>query len=325
MPTQLFGSLIRKFIHQEKIILLDLFYLAEEIENWWAENKHGLYTHLTKLSLIGIIQSNINPDDSYYFDKIGMSGISGVCVTGVFDIDDFRLAHVVHEALSEVFFLKDIDNDREGHKAIFLKPDAEKYSNWSCGYGEIMPHSDGLYDSVSTDIMALTVCRDLTNTPTCCYMMKDIFEDISDFELEVLLSSRAKFTSGRNTSGYKECIRPILEVSEQSGVIMNLDFRIDIDSGVRMFPIGNKSGGIINKLREGLLNCKPFYFPAKTGTFLAIANNKVLHARPSINLDKKLAELVSQTSTFSSTPRLLYRSKGPRYDISLSRCYSRYI
>jgi len=325
MPTQFSGGLIRQFIQQEKIILLDLSYIAEKIEHWWTDNKHGTYTHLTKLSLIGVIQSNIKPDDYYYFDKVGMNGISGVCVTGVFDIDDFRLAHIVHEALSEFFLLKDIDNSHESHKSIFLKTDAEKYSNWSCGYGEIMPHSEGLYDSASPDIVALTVCRDLTNTPTYCYMMKDIFEDISDVELEVLLNSRAKFTSGRNTSGCKECIRPILEVSEQSGVIMNLDFRIDINNGSRMLPIGNKSGEIINKLRETFLNCKPFHPSTNAGTFLAIANNKVLHARPRINLDKKLAELASQTSTFTNTPRLLYRSKGPRYDISLSRCYSRYI
>lgn len=319
------GCHIRQVIQQENVINLDLSYLSPKIELWWCLNKDNSLTHLSKLSLISLILSNIKPDDAFYFDKVGMNGVSGVCATGIFDNDDFRLAHVAHEALSEIFFLKDIEYSYEDHKALFLKPGAEKYRDWGNGYGEITPHSDDLYEDLPTDILALTVCRDLTNTPTRCYMMKDVFKYLLDSDIETLMISHAIFKSGKNVTGHKQRERPLLEYSAELGVQVNLDFRIDTDRGERMVPIGIECEQVIKKLRDTILDCEPVFSVSKTGTFFAVANNKVLHARSVMNLDKSTVELISKTSSFSNTPRLLYRSKGPRHCISLNKGYSSFI
>lgn len=322
---QVSGSQIRQAIQQEKIVSLNLSYLSPVVDEWWKTNKDNALTHLSKLSLSALILSSLKTEDAYYLDKIGINGVSGVCATGIFESDDYRLAHVAHEALSEIFFLKDIEYSYEDHKALFLKPDAEKYRDWGNGYGEITPHSDDLYEELSTDILALTVCRDLTKTPTQCYMMREVFKRLSDSDIETLLISRALFKSGKNVTGLKQRERPLLEFSAEFGVRVNLDFRVDTERGERMVPVGTECEQVINKLRNSLSECEPVFSVSETGTFFAIANNKVLHARSVMNMDKDTVELISRTSSFRDTPRLLYRSKGPRHYVSLNKGYSTYL
>src|SRR5690606_1368859 len=102
----------------------------------------------------------------------------------------------VHEALADLFHLTDIKYDYEEHKALYLKPSAEKYREWGNGHGDITPHSDDLYENLNVDYLALTVCRDVTKTPTAYYFPSDLLCDLSDEEVHELLTMQAMFISG---------------------------------------------------------------------------------------------------------------------------------
>lgn len=304
-------SHFRDQISKEKTITLDFSYLTGVIESWWKKNSQ-LDTHTLKTQLINLLLTYLHAEDTFHFDKVGLAdGCAAVCIKNVFKLDSPKLALTVHEALADLFHLTDIKYDYEEHKALYLKPSAEMYREWGNGHGDITPHSDDLYENLNVDYLALTVCRDITKTPTAYYFPNDLLCDLNDDEISELLTMQATFISGKNVSGLKERVRRVVEFSELYGFHFSLDFRIDSENGERMRA---KHGGqhVLDKIRAGLPNAKHHVSIAETGTFLIVANHKILHARPMLNMDANEAREQAHNSTFSTTPRLLFRSKGPR-------------
>ena len=304
-------SNFREKISQEKAITVDFGYLSGVIESWWNKNKLQ-ETHVLKTQLVNLFLTYLRVEDAFYFDKVGLAnGCAAICIKNIFSLDSPKLALTVHEALADLFHLTDIKYDYEEHKALYLKPSAEKYREWGNGHGDITPHSDDLYERLNVDYLALTVCRDVTKTPTAYYFPSDLLCDLNDEEIHELLTMQATFISGKNVSGLKERARHVVEYSELYGFQFSLDFRIDSENGERMRA---KNGGqhVLDKIRVGLPNAKHHVSTAETGTFLIVANHKILHARPMLNINPNEAREQAHNSTLNTTPRLLFRSKGPR-------------
>ena len=306
------ASLFREKISKEKTIILDFSYLTGVIESWWKKNNNQ-DTHVLKIQLVNLFLTYLRTEDTFHFDKVGLAngGAAAVCIKNVFSLDSPKLALTVHEALADLFHLTDIKYEYEEHKALYLKPSAEKYREWGSGHGDITPHSDDLYENLNVDYLALTVCRDITKTPTAYYFPGDLICELNDEEIRELLTMQAVFVSGKNVSGLKERVRHVVEFSDIYGFQFALDFRIDSQNGERMRAI-NGGQHVLDKIRAGLPNAKNHVSTAETGTFLIVANHKILHARPMLNIDANEVRQQANTSTFNTTPRLLFRSKGPR-------------
>ncbi|WP_371856098.1 hypothetical protein [Pseudomonas sp. R29(2017)] len=69
---------------------------------------------------------------------------------------------------------------------------------------------------------------------------------------------------------------------------------------------------VLDKIRANISTAKSNVSTAQTGTFLIVANHKILHARPILNISADEVRSQTANSTYSTTPRLLFRSKGPR-------------
>jgi hypothetical protein len=322
-------ELTPKFIHEqlrhERVLTRDVGYICDPVEVWWANHRPNLSNHALKLQLISLLSDTLREDDKLYFDSVGKNGISAVCLTGVFRTDNYCLAFIVHEALCELFHLRDIKYPYENHKAIFLKTNAERYRNWGNGYGEITPHSDDLYEVESTDLLALTVCRDKTCTPTQYFLAKNIIDGLSDTELRQLAQMSARFRSGKNVEISKSHERKLIQYDPTYGIQICLDFRVDTDIGARMVPTNPVDRPLIRRIRQQIPSWTPTCSAATTGTFLILANHKVLHARPVLNLDIHTATTHARRTKLSETPRLLFRSKGPRHHLSLAPGYDAYL
>ena len=304
-------SYFRDKISEEQAITLDFSYMVVVVESWWEKNNQ-YDTHILKTQLVNLFLTYLRTEDTFYFDKVGLAnGCAAVRIKNVFNLDSPKLALTVHEALSDLFYLTDIKYEYEEHKALYLKPSAEIHREWGNGHGDITPHSDDLYEELNVDFLALTVCRDVTKTPTAYYFPADLLRDLSDDDIRELLTMQATFISGKNVSGLKKRVRRVVEYSEIYGFLFSLDFRIDAENGERMRA---ENGGqhVLDKIRAGLPNAKHNVSTAETGTFLIVANHKILHARPMLNIDTNEAREQAQHSTFNTTPRLLFRSKGPR-------------
>ena len=317
------ASLFRQTIAKETTITLNFNYLSGMIEAWWMKN-HDQSIHELKIQLINIFATYLHPEDAYYFDKLGQAhdGVAAVCIKNIFHLDSPRLALTVHEALADLFHLVDIKYDYEEHKALYLKPAAEKYREWGNGYGDITPHSDDLYENLSVDFLALTVCRDTTHTPTAYYFPADLLCDLDNEDIETLLGMQARFISGKNVKGSKERIRNVVEYDDHYGYRFSLDFRIDPHNGERMRAV-NGGQHVLDKIRAQLPTASHSVSTAETGTFLIVANHKILHARPMLNMSEDAVRTQAATSTLATTPRLLFRSKGPRkqyYALNASDC-----
>lgn len=309
--SKMSASAFRHELSKETTISLDFGYLSGVIESWWEKNKEQSL-HTLKIQLTNLLINYLRPEDTVYFDQVGASnGVAAVCIKNVFTSDCPALALTVHEALADLFHLTDIKYEYEDHKALYLKPSAEKYREWGNGYGDITPHSDDLYESLNVDYLALTVCRDTTHTPTAYYFPADLLISLNDEEIQTLLGMQAIFVSGKNVSGSKERVRNVVEYNEQYGYRFSLDFRIDIHCGERMRAF-NGGQEVLDKIRAGLSAAKCNVSTAQTGTFLIVANNKILHARPTLNISADDVRSQAATSTLNTTPRLLFRSKGPR-------------
>ncbi|MHC8357004.1 hypothetical protein ACYZTL_17685 [Pseudomonas sp. LB3P81] len=307
-------SFFREKISKEKTVTLDFGYLSGVIESWWKKNNNQA-THTLKSQLINLFITYLHTEDTedtVHFDKVGLkNGTAAVCIKNIFSLDSPKLALTVHEALADLFHLTDIKYEYEEHKALYLKPSAEKYREWGNGHGDITPHSDDLYENLNVDYLALTVCRDITKTPTAYYFPSDLLCALNDEETRELLTMQAAFISGKNVNGLKERVRHVVEFSDIYGFHFSLDFRIDSQNGERMRAI-NGGQHVLDKIRAGLPSAKNHVSTAETGTFLIVANHKVLHARPMLNIDADEVRQQANNSTFTTTPRLLFRSKGPR-------------
>lgn len=304
-------SFFRESISKEKAIILDFSYLSGVIESWWKKNSRQ-DTYILKQQLVSLLLTYLHAEDTSHFNKVGANnGSAVICIKNIFTIDSPELSLVVHEALSDLFHITDIKYEYEEHKALYLKPSAEKHQEWGNGYGDITPHSDDLYEHLNVDYLALTVCRDTTNTPTAYYFPNDLLSDLNDQELGEFLTMRAVFISGKNVSGLKRRIRHVVEYSDIYGYLFSLDFRVDAQYGDRMRAV-NDGQHVLDKIRAGLPNVKKHVSTAETGTFLILANQKILHARPMLNINSSKAREEALHSTLNTTPRLLFRSKGPR-------------
>lgn len=299
-------------IEKEKIISVDLSYISPVVDAWWSDVKKDISVHFLKFKLISILLENLTKNDLNYFDKIGRGNIAGICIANIFNTASPELALVVHEALSDLFHLTDLHYPYEEHKVLYLKPTGTQYKDWGNGYGEILPHSDDLYEDLDTDYLSLTVCKDFIQTPTLLYLLKDILKNFSDLELTRLFSMKAKFISGKNVSILKTRERKIIEYFPEVGFKFYLDFRKDVHGGDRMIFENSDDKSLIDKIKHNLTVLKPHEAISKTGTFLIVANHKVLHARRKLNMDIQVATKLANTLDFRDAQRLLYRSKGQR-------------
>lgn len=297
-------------INQESVINLNFNYLTKRIEDWWEYVTDLTPGHLAKFQLIHLLLKYARKEHLNYFDKLGTPGVSAVSIENIFNFDCPRLSIVVHEAISELFALNDIKYPYEEHKKLYLKPDGLGYKNWGNGFGEITPHSDDLYEDLDVDFLSLTVCRDHTNTPTKFYFPKDILNNFTDSELRRLFKMKVKFLSGKNVTSSKSRERNVVEYLGVSGFNFFLDFRVDNDVGARMRPVNEIDEDLIRKMRKNIETCPCEYSVSKTGTFLIVANYKVLHARGQMQMDAETAKKMAMRVDYSSSPRLLYRSKG---------------
>lgn len=302
----------RSLIENEMIYNLDFNYLKDAINSWWQDANQNIPIHILKFSFINFLLKKINEKDLYYFDKVGVNGIAGVCIANIFNEHNHKLALLVHEALSDLFSLNDIKYPYEEHKALYLKATGEDYKNWGNGYGEITPHSDDLYEDLDVDYLSLTICKDITETPTTVYLLKDILKNFTDVELSTLFNVRARFISGKNVQIIKEQERNLLEYNEKEGLKFYLDFREDKITGIRMNPLSDEGLYLINKMKSNILVGPSAKIYPQVGTFLIIANHKALHSRAQLNLDRKLALELSSNNDILNAPRLLFRSKGPK-------------
>ncbi|TAM07552.1 MAG: hypothetical protein EPN70_02440 [Paraburkholderia sp.] len=144
--------------------------------------------------------------------------------------------------------MNDIQYAYEAHKALFLKAEGLLYRDWGNGYGDISPHSDDLYEDGDTALLALTVCRDETKTPTAVYKPYDLISGLDDAEIEILQSEPYIFKSGKNVDIHKEREHMVLS-SVNNELYVNLDFRIDSVVGERMIAKSDRGARILKKMR----------------------------------------------------------------------------
>jgi hypothetical protein len=216
---------------------------------------------------------------------------------------------VDNEALSEISGIVDVKYSYEEHKE--LQPDkaqlegSEKLeTDWGKGLGEIQPHSDDLYESRDINAMSLTVCKDLSATPTSLWLLKDIIKILNDKELGDLSLSSGNFISGRNVIASNiKVTKPILRVDQRDGIGLRLDFRVDSKSGNRLVFEDQNVQKIFSKLKKNIPNLVPNLSHPNTGTVCLISNFRVLHGRK---------ELTRSLLYEGENSRILFRSKGVR-------------
>ncbi len=307
-------DLVREFkkaLGKEKIAVLNLDYISNEIENWWSSFNQDKYNlRLAKFPLANLIISKIRPEHAIYLNTVGLNNVAGVTINNLFKTDSEKLAYVVHETMSELFGLSDIKYPYEEHKKIYLKADGINYQDWGNGFGKISPHSDDLYEELDTELLSLTVCRDKTNTSTSLYLYKDIFSEFSDLEISQLFNITAKFISGKNVSAYKYRERKVIEYQKKIGFNIFFDFRVDTEIGCRMLPTCSIGLQLLKKAKETIHNCHNQETLSQTGTFTIISNLKALHAREEMHINKKIALEIANINNYAISPRLLFRSKG---------------
>ena len=88
---------------------------------------------------------------------------------------------------------------------------------------------------------------------------------------------------------------------------MALDYRVDEKRGDRMRVEDEQDLALLRKIKSCLSSDNALRAESEIGNFVILSNTKVLHAREVINAVKELCSL-----DMNSTPRLLFRSKGPR-------------
>lgn len=334
--------------------------LRKEVESWWKQNKNyrdDLKTWLKqwkdsrvseqtpakdrfetlKGKLIEILKENIkeqtSADGKELYDDIKKlrrkeDHLVGLCIKGLFKAEDPILSYMVHEAMCSIFHLRDIKYQYEDHKELYIKPEGLKAKEWGNGQGEIKPHCDDLYEKIETDLLALTVGRDETKTPTTFIQTKHILDLLTDQEVLQLSKIKAKFISGKNVGGgkiVKEEYRNILELTK-NGVSLVMDFRVDDVTGQRMQSFNDKDQALLDKIREFINNKDNECIQAIDiipGGIGVINNKAALHSRADL---KGLTEdhiKKIKDDNIETTPRYLNRSKGPVIDNHLKKYIDR--
>ncbi|MGC1854335.1 MAG: hypothetical protein WA659_03070 [Candidatus Aquirickettsiella sp.] len=300
---------IREEAKKEKVITLDCSYMKPLIEEWWNKSNRDIKNIETKEQLKDLLIDKFKNEEQLKLSRIGVKEyyISAIFMVGLFSKDDPDLAYIVHEALSDLSQINDIKYLYEDHKKIFIKPEGFKIDDWGNGAGAISPHCDDLYEDTDTDLLSLTICRDKLKVSTLLFMADQIFKNLSDSEMDRLTKMIPLFSSGKNVKDIViEKKRPVLSCKNNS-FFMAFDYRVDENKGDRMRVEDEQDLAILRKIKTFLTSDNALRAESEVGNFVILSNTKVLHAREAINAVKELCTLDLDT-----TPRLLFRSKGPR-------------
>ncbi|MCZ6914152.1 MAG: hypothetical protein O7C59_06620, partial [Rickettsia endosymbiont of Ixodes persulcatus] len=301
---------LREDADKEQVKVFDCTYIQPFIETWWNQLKYKDNYGKNKEQLKSVLLENFTRGELHQLNKVGVTGyhISAIFMIGLFTVDDPDLAYIVHEALSDLAQIRDIRYPYEDHKKIFIKPEGVQKKEWGNGAGAISPHCDDLYEEEDTDLLSLTTCRDTLKGSTLLFMAKQIFSILSDTEMDRLTKMIAIFISGINVNGtVKEKKRPVLSY-KNSNFFMALDYRVDESTGARMRIKDESDLALLEKIKMHLTPDKAMKPKSEVGNFVILSNSKVLHAREALQAVTGLCSLDLDT-----TPRLLFRSKGPRY------------
>ncbi len=299
---------IREEAEKEKVVTLDCAYMKPFIEEWWAKSKHNISIE-TKEQLKNLLLEKFKNEEPFKLNKVGVKEhyISVIFMLGLFSKDDPDLAYLVHEALSDLAQIKDIKYPYEEHKKIFIQPEGFEINDWGKGAGAISPHCDDLYEETDTDLLSLTTCRDKLKVSTLLFMANQIFKNLTDSEIDRLTKMMPLFSSGKNVSDRViEKKRSALTYKNDS-FFMALDYRMDGSNRDRMRVEDEQDLSVLRKIKTYLTSDSALKAESEVGNFVVLSNTKVLHAREAINAVKKLCSL-----DLDITPRLLFRSKGPR-------------
>lgn len=303
---EIIGSLIRKELQKHTLIRKNMSYLGLIIEDWWAQlsNKDSSIRNINQLRQI--IENNLLPEELLAIQSIGLesSAIVGILFENLFNTEDRDLALLVHEAMTRIAGVLDIKYPYEDHKVLFPKQDQGIVTDWGKGYGIIRPHSDDIYEGRDISGICLTVCKDITATPTWFWFQKDIVREITDEDLGYLAMAKATYISGTNVENKViKSQKPILRIDEIEGLSLRLDFRIDDVVGPRMQLHDDRTQRIFDKMRSSLKTIKPTASKPSTGSVGILANLKILHGRGPLDFN-----LLSD----GENSRSLFRSKGIR-------------
>lgn len=300
---------IREEAEKEKVIALDCTYMQPFIEEWWNKSTRDFKSIAAKEQLKNLLLEKFKNEEQFKLSRVGVKEhyISVIFMLGLFSNDDPGLAYLVHETLSDLAQINDIKYPYEDHKKIFIKPEGFQTSDWGNGSGAISPHGDDLYEDIDTDLLSLTTCRDKLKVSTLLFMADKIFKNLSDSEMDRLTKMIPLFSSGKNVNNIViEKKRPVLSCKNNS-FFMALDYRVDENRGDRMRVEDEQDLAILRKIKTHLTSDNALRAESEVGNFVILSNTKVLHAREAINAVKELCSLDLDT-----TPRLLFRSKGPR-------------
>lgn len=302
-------KMIREEAEKEKVIILDCSYLKPFIEEWWDKSDRDIKRIENKEQLKHLLTDKFQNEEQLKLSRVGISKhyISVILMIGLFSKDDPDLAYIVHETLSDLAQINDIKYPYEDHKKIFIKPDGFEIGDWGNGAGVISPHCDDLYEETDTDLLSLTTCRDKLKVSTLLFMANQIFKNLSDTEMDRLIKMVPLFSSGKNVSDKViEKKRPVL-LCKNNSFFMALDYRVDEKRRDRMRVEDDQDLALLKKIRTFLSSDNALKAESEIGNFVILSNTKVLHAREAINAVKELCSL-----DMDATPRLLFRSKGPR-------------
>jgi hypothetical protein len=184
---EIIGSLLRKELQKHRVVRKDMSYLGLMIEDWWAQLSNKDCSNRNINQLRQFIEKNLLPQELVVIRSIGLetSGVVGVLYENLFNTEDRNLAFLVHEAMTHIAGVLDIQYPYEDHKEIFPKQDQGIVTDWDKGYGIIRPHSDGIYEGRDISGICLTVCKDISATPTWFWFQKDIVKELTDDDLRV--------------------------------------------------------------------------------------------------------------------------------------------
>ena len=303
---EVLGSLIRSELNQEKVVRFDMDYLSTPLESIWFNHSPSMTNRSKQSQIKETILKTIRTEHLSAITSLGSrkSRIGAILMESVFHLPEKTFARLVHDAFTELAGITDIKSPYEEHGEIFPKATGHAASDWGKGQGMIRPHSDDLYEGQAVNAMCLTVCRDLSFTPTWFWPMAGIVECLNNEELATFAMSDATYLSGTNVEGHTiQCRKPILRLDSSEGLGFRIDFRVDDGLGPRMIPISESGKQIFAKLRAAIPMIKPISTKPTTGSISILSNFKVLHGRSGLN-PIMLYE--------GEESRILFRSKGTR-------------
>ena len=303
-PYEMIGSTLRAELNKEKVERIDLSYLGHQINRWWAARSRETISHLTHSDLKMLILSVLKTEHLEVIQNIGnkSGNVAAVLMEHVFSFAEKDLGLLVHEVMAGIAGIVDIKYPYEEHKELYPKNDHKIASDWGKGLGIIRPHSDDLYEAREINAMCLTVCKDISSTPTWFWLIKDVISCLSDEELGMFAMAEATFISGTNVEGKPiEVKKQVFRSNDEEGIGFRMDFRIDDHNGPRMTFADPLIATVFEKLKSNLNKVKPLCTNASTGSVSVLSNFKVLHGRSALN-PVMLYE--------GEKSRILFRSKG---------------